>query len=311
MRTQQFPAHFHSAPERATSVVLSSFGGATVESNDGSAVAAEDDLEMMAADETHADNDHFGAESGSSESDDDIDIEGDAIDTMKRDRMPSSPGSPGRKTSSPRSPQSPKAEKKMSIWEKLTQAKNKALAGIKESTEKLREKSDAAFRDIQQASKKTEKFFEDTGSRLKETFNANSPSGDGSPRSRSTNQSPRQSGLLRHRSTACSNCGSKPMFGLRWRCLDCPTKVDLCDFCYRTGAHANEGTHSTEGVASSKVSKAEQSKFEVTALHLSGPIILCLSITFSVATLVCRMLWSSLWSEDRSQRYFVSRHHTY
>ena len=113
--------------------------------------------------------------------------------------------------------------------------------------------------------------------------------------------------LLRHRNATCSNCGAKPMFvsvlgfllrqcslsvwlmmrvgacirfGLRWRCLHCPVKYDLCDFCYRTGAHGfRQRRHGKDSVASSLVSKESQARLEAAVIRAvvggSAPKVRC------------------------------------
>ncbi|KAJ3044222.1 ZZ-type zinc finger-containing protein 3 [Rhizophlyctis rosea] len=40
-----------------------------------------------------------------------------------------------------------------------------------------------------------------------------------------------------HHGFSCDACGSEPIVGIRWKCMDCPeeTQVDLCDECHESG----------------------------------------------------------------------------
>ncbi|CAF1398630.1 unnamed protein product [Didymodactylos carnosus] len=41
---------------------------------------------------------------------------------------------------------------------------------------------------------------------------------------------------IHHDNTVCSGCGQSPIYGIRWRCGDCPN-VDLCSTCYHGDRH--------------------------------------------------------------------------
>ncbi|CAF1240616.1 unnamed protein product, partial [Didymodactylos carnosus] len=46
----------------------------------------------------------------------------------------------------------------------------------------------------------------------------------------------RRNSGIHHDNTVCSGCGQSPVYGIRWRCGDCPN-VDLCSMCYHGDRH--------------------------------------------------------------------------
>ncbi len=42
---------------------------------------------------------------------------------------------------------------------------------------------------------------------------------------------------VKHPGVECRGCGQKDIAGMRWECLDCPTPIDLCTFCFTNGKY--------------------------------------------------------------------------
>lgn len=41
---------------------------------------------------------------------------------------------------------------------------------------------------------------------------------------------------IKHEGTMCDTCRQQPIFGIRWKCAECPN-YDLCSVCYHGDKH--------------------------------------------------------------------------